>query len=148
MQISLRLPGSNPCSYRGVFDRLRSTIGQRAVASIDRCPHSGNRSKTVLYCVAVLGGIAVASATAAQTYPSKPVRVIVSTAPGGASDFILRPVIQKVSESLKQPFVVDNRAGANGIIAMELTAKAAADGYTLLFGAAGSLAAGYLFAHG
>lgn len=113
-------------------------LGERAARSIDCCLRSGNRSKVVLCCAAVLGGIAFASATAAQTYPSKPVRVIVSTAPGGASDFILRPVIQKVSESLKQPFVVDNRAGANGIIAMELTAKAAADGYTLLFGTAGS----------
>ena len=64
--------------------------------------------------------------------------MIVSTAPGGASDFISRPVVQKVSESLKQPFVVDDRAGANGIIAMELTAKAAPDGYTPLFGTAGS----------
>jgi tripartite-type tricarboxylate transporter receptor subunit TctC len=122
-----------------MFGRLWATTGERAVTSLIQCLGSENRSEKVLFCcAAVLGWVAIVSSTPAQTYPSKPVRVIVSTAPGGASDFILRPVVQKVSENLKQPFVVDNRAGANGIIAMELTAKAAPDGYTLLFGTAGS----------
>ena len=69
---------------------------------------------------------------AAQTYPSKPVRVIVPFAPGGGSDITARQVSQKLTEQLGQQFVVDNRGGAAGIIGMELTAKSAPDGYTLM----------------
>ncbi len=76
----------------------------------------------------------------AQSYPVRPVRVIVPTAAGGNPDFILRPVAQKMSESLKQPFIVDNRPGASGIIGVELAARAPADGYTLLFAAIGHIA--------
>src|SRR5262245_24770925 len=68
----------------------------------------------------------------AQAYPSKPVRVIVSTVPGPLDTFA-RMVMDKVSQSLKQPFVVENKAGAGGNIAAEMVAKAPADGYTLLF---------------
>src|SRR5687768_8532248 len=70
--------------------------------------------------------------SAAQNYPTKPVRVIVPFAPGGGSDLTARPVAQKLSEALGQQFVVDNRGGAAGIIGMELTAKANPDGYTLM----------------
>jgi tripartite-type tricarboxylate transporter receptor subunit TctC len=73
--------------------------------------------------------IAVASA---QTWPAKPVRVIVPFAPGGGADLTARPVSQKLSESLGQQFVVDNRGGAGGAIGMELTAKAQPDGYTIM----------------
>jgi len=76
----------------------------------------------------------------AQNYPVRTIRVIVPTAAGGNPDFILRPVTQKMSESLKQPFIVDNRPGASGIIGVELAARSPADGYTLLFGAIGHLA--------
>ncbi len=76
----------------------------------------------------------------AQNYPARPIRVIVPTAAGGNPDFILRPVAQKMSESLKQPLIVDNRPGASGIIGVELAARSPADGYTLLFGAIGHLA--------
>jgi len=76
----------------------------------------------------------------AQNYPVRTIRVIVPTAAGGNPDFILRPVAQKMSESLKQPFIVDNRPGASGIIGVELAARSPADGYTLLFGAIGHLA--------
>ena len=69
---------------------------------------------------------------AAQTYPSKPVRVIVPFAPGGGSDITARQVSQRLSELLGQQFVVDNRGGAGGIIGMELTAKSTPDGYTLM----------------
>ena len=73
----------------------------------------------------------------AQTYPVKTVRVIVPSSAGGTLDFVVRPIAQKMSESLKQSFIIDNRAGANGIIGLDLTAKAAPDGYTILFGASG-----------
>ena len=68
----------------------------------------------------------------AQTYPAKPVRVIVPFAAGGGSDFIARQISAKLSENLGQQFVVDNRGGAGGMIGIEMTAKAPPDGYTLM----------------
>src|SRR5437868_13635988 len=78
--------------------------------------------------------LAVATSVAAQpsAYPAKPVRVIVSTVPGPLDTFA-RMVLEKMSASLKQPFVVENKPGAGGNIAAELAAKSAPDGYTLLF---------------
>lgn len=70
----------------------------------------------------------------AQNYPVRPIRVLVPFAPGGATDIIARVIEPKVSRALGQPFVVDNRAGAAGNIAVELTAQAHPDGYTLLVG--------------
>jgi tripartite-type tricarboxylate transporter receptor subunit TctC len=93
-----------------------------------------------LLAVGFLGAGIVALQAVAQGYPVRSVRVIVPTAAGGNPDFILRPVAQKMSESLKQPFVVDNRPGASGIIGVELAARAPADGYTLLFAAIGHIA--------
>ena len=75
---------------------------------------------------------------AIEAYPDRPVRVVVTTAPGGASDIIIRPLVQKLTESLKQPFFVDNKPGASGMIAMEYVAKAPPDGYTLVFGTIGT----------
>lgn len=69
---------------------------------------------------------------AAQSYPSRPVRVIVPFAAGGGADIMGRTISQKLTESLGQQFVVDNRAGAAGNIGTELVARAAPDGYTLL----------------
>ncbi len=68
----------------------------------------------------------------AQNWPTKAVRVIVPFAPGGGGDLTARPVSQKLSDSLGQPFVIDNRGGAGSAIGMELTAKAPADGYTVM----------------
>ena len=68
-------------------------------------------------------------------YPQKPVRIIVSSAPGGGQDVTTRPVAQKLGEALGVSVVVDNRGGASGIIAMDVTRQAAPDGYTLLIGA-------------
>src|SRR5829696_5170452 len=86
----------------------------------------------------IIGGAAfaaaalMASTACAQAWPAKPVRVIVPFAPGGGADLTARPVSQKLSESLGQQFVVDNRGGAGGAIGMELTAKAPPDGYTIM----------------
>lgn len=71
----------------------------------------------------------------AQTYPSKPVRMIVPFPPGGAADIIGRVLAQKLSEHLGQQVIVDNRAGASGNIGAEAVAKATGDGYTILMGA-------------
>ena len=68
----------------------------------------------------------------AQDYPAKAVRIIVPFAAGGPNDLAVRPVAPRLSEYLGQPFVVDYRAGANGIIGSELVARSAPDGYTLL----------------
>jgi tripartite-type tricarboxylate transporter receptor subunit TctC len=77
---------------------------------------------------------------ASKNYPERPVRIIVTTAPGGASDIVIRPLSQRLSEILKQPFFIDNKPGASGIIAMEAGAKANADGYSILFGTVGTFA--------
>ena len=69
----------------------------------------------------------------AQEYPAKPVRILVGFAPGGGTDIMARAVGAKISESLKQQFVVENRPGANANIAAKLAADSAADGYTILF---------------
>ena len=68
----------------------------------------------------------------AQPYPNRPIKLIVADAAGGAPDQLGRLVAQKLSEGLGQPVVVDNRAGAGGVVGAEMTAKSAADGYTLL----------------
>lgn len=83
--------------------------------------------------IAAAAGVLFASLCAAQTYPNKPVRVIVGFPPGSGTDMLARFVGSKLTERLGQQIVVDNRAGANGIIGAELVVRAAPDGYTLLF---------------
>ena len=86
--------------------------------------------------------IAVAAAVnlpaAAQTYPAKPVRVIIPFPAGGGADIFGRLLGRKLQDMLGQTFVIDNRAGASGIIGCELVARAAPDGYTLLLGTTGT----------
>lgn len=94
-----------------------------------------NRTRQlVLALLAVCGAVALPAGTLAQAFPSKPVRILVPFPPGGGSDTIARIVAQKFSEALGQQVLVDNRAGASGNIAGDMAAKAAPDGYTLLFG--------------
>jgi tripartite-type tricarboxylate transporter receptor subunit TctC len=80
--------------------------------------------------------VAVGSAGAQQNYPNHPIRLIVPLAPGGPSDILARTMAQKLTESMKQPVVVDNRTGAGGTIGTDIAAKAPADGYNLLLIAA------------
>ena len=80
---------------------------------------------------------AFCAAASAQTFPTKPIRVIIPFVPGGSSDIVGRAIGSKFQEFLGQPAVVDNRPGANGAIAAEFVAKAEPDGYTVLVGSIG-----------
>jgi tripartite-type tricarboxylate transporter receptor subunit TctC len=101
------------------------------------------RSLVTLFSVVLL--TALAQTAAAQAYPSKLIRMVVSAAPGGGQDFVARLVAQPLSARLGQPIIVDNRVGATGAIGIELVAKAPPDGYTLLMSAAGPLTASPVF---
>jgi tripartite-type tricarboxylate transporter receptor subunit TctC len=76
----------------------------------------------------------------AQTFPSKPITIVVPFPPGGVTDPVARTVGQRMSENLKQPVIVDNKPGASGIIAAEYVKKAPADGHTVLMGFTGAFA--------
>jgi len=104
-------------------------------------------SKTGALCVAaavLLTAVALVHAQA-PVYPTKPLRVIASMPPGGGIDLVARVVATRLSDALGQTVIVDNRPGANGSLAAELTAKAPPDGYTLMVGAIGNLAVNAFF---
>ena len=101
--------------------------------------------------MAALAGASAASAQSATSpnnypsnYPSKPIRFLVGVAPGGGTDFAARLISTRLSEKFGQPVITDNRTGATGNIAMELTAKAAPDGYTCVVFNVGNLTSALL----
>lgn len=83
---------------------------------------------------------AAATRVRAQAWPARPIRIIVPYAPGGSSDIIARSISQPLSDALKQPVIVENRAGANGNLGADAVAKSPADGYTLLMSYVGTQA--------
>src|SRR5258706_8855209 len=88
------------------------------------------KSKCLLTTFALL--TALSGSLLEQSYPAKPVRVIVPLVPGGNLDIVARAVSQRLAENLGQQFVVENRPGASSLVGTQFVAKAPADGYTLL----------------
>lgn len=86
----------------------------------------------------VLAGLAWGGIAQAQTYPSKPIRIVLPYSAGGPADVMVRAISQKLGDSWGQPFVVDNKPGANEIIAADLVAKSPGDGYTFLVASDGA----------
>lgn len=86
------------------------------------------RFATLVLVLAAVG----AQCAFAQNYPARPIRLVVASSPGGASDILARMLAQKLTEEFKEQIVVDNRGGASGILGTDIVAKATPDGYTLL----------------
>lgn len=93
-----------------------------------------------LLAVAAASAAGAAAAAYAQAYPARPIRIVIPFTPGSGVDIVGRAVAHSLTESWRQPIVVDNRAGAGGTIAGELVAKALPDGYTLMLGNVSTLA--------
>lgn len=92
-----------------------------------------------LTLIALALGLSMPSS--AQEFPSRPIRMVVPLAAGGATDVVARLIADKLSEQIKQPVIVENRPGAQGMIGVEAVAKAAPDGYTIVFGSSTTMAA-------
>ena len=124
----------------------RNTKNGRTSADVTRIFHNGSPGRVnprssrkmawqTIFCVAVsalLLATAAASPANAQTYPNKPIRIILPMNPGGVTDILGRMMSQKLGERLGQPFVCENRPGAGGNIGLEMAARARADGYTIV----------------
>src|SRR5262245_50452305 len=98
------------------------------------CPHGLLALRIALLA---LGGL-LATTAAAQTYPSKTIRIVAPFPPASVADVLARPIAQKMNESWGQPVIVDNRTGAAGSVGSDVVAKAPPDGYTLLLGTVGT----------
>jgi len=106
-----------------MFDRLRGVGGG---------VHGTSAGRMMLRLAQGLIALTLAASAAAQTFPSKPVKIVVPFPPGGFNDVLGRTLAQEFQKAWNQPVVVDNRPGGNTIIGSDLVAKAAPDGYTLL----------------
>src|SRR6058998_2730915 len=93
----------------------------------------------IRFCLAMIAAAFAAAAVSQDSYPSKPVRIVVGYSAGGGNDIIVRVMQPEMQKGLGQPVVVDNKPGAPSIIAAELVAKSAPDGYTLLMGPSGPM---------
>ena len=117
--------------------RPRSSV-RRTGAIIARLAPCGNH--TMRIPVSILALLALSAAAFAGSYPEKPVRLVLPYGPGGGSDVVARPLAHYMSARTGVQFIADNRGGANGNIAMEIVARAPADGYTLALALTGQLA--------
>jgi tripartite-type tricarboxylate transporter receptor subunit TctC len=121
----------------GYHNRQRIAKGMTMVA-LASTRRQFNQARSTKRLIAAFVGLAALPlpvfAQSSEPYPDHPVKLLIPYAPGGATDIIARHLSPKLQELLGQPFVVDNRAGASGNIALDAAAKAQADGYTLLVG--------------
>lgn len=101
---------------------------------------SWSRQVVVAMALCAAGGFHAGAALAQAKYPDKPIRVIVPFPPGGINDVVARPILQKMGELMQGSMVIENRAGAGGTIGATAAARAEGDGYTLLLGAASTMA--------
>jgi tripartite-type tricarboxylate transporter receptor subunit TctC len=102
--------------------------------------------KSILHAAALAAWCVLFPVAAlAQAWPAKPVRVVIPWPPGGSNDIVGRVVSQKLSEALGQQFVVDNRAGASGVLGSELVARTPADGYTIMVHSATHMGNAHLY---
>jgi tripartite-type tricarboxylate transporter receptor subunit TctC len=100
-----------------------------------------SRRRVLLAAALAAGALSALPAAAAEPFPAKPVRLIVPFTPGGSTDILARALGQKLAERWHQSVVIENRPGAGGAIGMELAARSPADGYTMVMGHIGTLAA-------
>jgi tripartite-type tricarboxylate transporter receptor subunit TctC len=94
----------------------------------------------IALAVAAIGAIGAMPCAIAQSFPSKPVRIVVPYPAGGPIDLVFRPLAQRLTEAMGGPVLIDTRPGANGLIGIEHVAKSPADGYSLVVGTGGSFA--------
>ena len=99
-------------------------------------------ASTVVLALALAGGLPAAHA---QAFPVKPVRIVVVWPPGGSNDVVARVMAQRLTETVGQPFVVENRAGATGTIGSEIVAKSPPDGYTVMVNSATHVANAHVY---
>src|SRR5471030_1673777 len=110
-------------------NRAEATAGKKMTKATKQERRPAMPARTLVAAIMLL--TVIGHFAHAQEYPVKAVRIIIPFAPGGPNDLAARPVAQKLYEFLGQPFVIDYRAGANGIIGCDLVAKSAPDGYTM-----------------
>src|ERR1700680_2922808 len=96
------------------------------------------RNRLIYGLILVAGSLVCANAIGAESYPSRPIRIVAPSTPGDAPDVIARLVAERLSSALGQQVLVENHPGAGGVVGSDIVAKAAADGYTLIIGNAGS----------
>jgi tripartite-type tricarboxylate transporter receptor subunit TctC len=101
-----------------------------------------SKSKLVLLAAIVMASAAMSQPADAQSYPDRPITLVVAFAPGGSTSIVARSVSDKMSEALGQKIIIDNRAGAGGTIGTKAVATSAPDGYTIALGYTGTLAIG------
>src|SRR5262249_8436306 len=110
---------------------MAACTGAHLIRYADAEPRRSERPMNFLRLLALAVIAALGTVPApAQTYPSRPIKIVVSTSAGGATDILARILGHHITTRTGQPHVIDNRAGASGNIAMEAVAKAAPDGYT------------------
>ena len=98
--------------------------------------------KSFTRCAAALAAACISLSAFGQAWPTKQVKMLVPFPPGGTTDIMARVIAERLQSTLGQPFVVENRSGAGGVIGTEATAKSPPDGYTILLSSSAPLAVG------